>query len=57
MGKPLARREILVVGDLPKMRNARVMRRMIRAAYLGLDPGDISLRVNLQAVEEIRQAR
>ncbi len=57
LGKPLAPREILFVSDLPKTRNAKVMRRMIRSAYLGQDPGDTSSLVNPDAVEEIRQAR
>jgi acetyl-CoA synthetase len=56
LGKPLAPRQILFVRDLPKTRNAKVMRRMIRAAYLGQDPGDTSSLVNPEAVEEIRQA-
>jgi acetyl-CoA synthetase len=56
-GKPLAPREILFVSDLPKTRNAKVMRRMIRAAYLGQDPGDTSSLVNPESVEEIRRAR
>ncbi len=57
MGKPLAPRAVLFVSDLPKTRNAKVMRRMIRAAYLGQDPGDTSALVNPEAVEEIRRAR
>lgn len=57
LGKPLAPREILFVDDLPKTRNAKLMRRMIRAAYLGQDPGDTSALVNPEAVEDIRQAR
>ncbi|HRK91361.1 MAG TPA: AMP-binding protein [Anaerolineales bacterium] len=56
MGKPLAPKAILFVSDLPKTRNAKVMRRMIRAAYLGLDLGDTSSLVNPAAVEEIRKA-
>lgn len=56
MGKPLAPREILFVRDLPKTRNAKVMRRMIRAAYLGEDPGDTSSLLNPEAVDEIRAA-
>ncbi len=55
MGKPLAPKAILFVADLPKTRNAKVMRRMIRAAYLGLDLGDTSSLVNPAAVEEIRK--
>lgn len=57
LGKPFAPREVLFVSDLPKTRNAKVMRRMIRAAYLGEDPGDTSSLVNPEAVEEIRVAR
>lgn len=56
MGKPLAPKAILFVSDLPKTRNAKVMRRMIRAAYLGLELGDTSSLVNPVAVEEIRKA-
>jgi acetyl-CoA synthetase len=57
MGRPLAPKAILFVSDLPKTRNAKIMRRMIRAAYLGLEPGDTSSLVNPQAVEEIRAAK
>jgi len=57
MGKPLAPKAILFVSDLPKTRNAKVMRRVIRSAYLGLELGDISSLVNPQSVEEIRNAR
>jgi acetyl-CoA synthetase len=57
MGKPLAPHAVLFVSDLPKTRNAKVMRRMIRSAYLGQDPGDTSSLVNPEAVEEIRQAK
>ncbi|MGZ9163579.1 MAG: AMP-binding protein [Anaerolineales bacterium] len=57
MGKPLAPKSILFVSDLPKTRNAKVMRRVIRSAYLGQELGDTSSLVNLQAVEEIRKAK
>ncbi|MCX6079126.1 MAG: hypothetical protein NTW32_06290 [Chloroflexi bacterium] len=57
MGKPLAPKAILFVSDLPKTRNAKVMRRIIRSAYLRLEPGDISSLVNPDAVEEIKRAR
>ena len=57
MGKALAPKSILFVSDLPKTRNAKVMRRMIRAAYLGLELGDTSSLVNPRAVEEIRKAK
>jgi acetyl-CoA synthetase len=57
LGKPLKPRAIEFVRDLPKTRNAKVMRRVIRAAYLGDAPGDLSSLENPQAVEEIRLAR
>ena len=53
MGKPLQPKEIWFVSDIPKTRNAKVMRRIIRSAYLGLDPGDSSSLVNPEAVAEI----
>ena len=54
LGKALAPKAVYFVTDLPKTRNAKVMRRMIRAAYLGLDLGDTSSLVNPEAVEAIR---
>ncbi len=57
LGKPLAPREIRFVSDLPKTRNAKVMRRMIRAAYLGKPAGDTSSLLNPEAFEEIRRSR
>ncbi len=57
MGKPLAPKDVIFVSDLPKTRNAKVMRRLIRAAYLGEDAGDLSALVNPEVLEEIRSAR
>lgn len=56
MGKPLAPSKIHFVSALPKTRNAKVMRRVIRAAYLGEDPGDLSALENPQSIDEIRNA-
>jgi acetyl-CoA synthetase len=56
LGKPLAPQAVLFVGDIPKTRNAKVMRRVIRAAYLGQPPGDLSALVNPEAVDEIPRA-
>ena len=53
MGKPLAPSKIHFVSSLPKTRNAKVMRRVIRAAYLGEDAGDLSALENPNAIEEI----
>ncbi len=56
MGKPLAPSRIHFVSALPKTRNAKVMRRVIRSAYLGEDPGDLSALENPKAVVEIEAA-
>ena len=56
LGKALQPREIRFVRELPKTRNAKVMRRLIRAAYLGEPLGDTSALENPAAVEAIRRA-
>lgn len=55
MGKALRPKEIHFVSDLPKTRNAKVMRRAIKAAYLNQDAGDLSSLENPQAVDAIRK--
>ena len=57
LGKPLKPERVQFVSDLPKTRNAKVMRRVIRAAYLGEPPGDLSSLENPGAVAEIEAAR
>jgi len=47
---------VLLVGDLPKTRNMKIMRRVVRAVYRGDSPGDLSSLVNPEAVAEL-QAR
>ena len=56
MGKALAPHDIIFVRDLPRTRNAKIMRRVIRAVYLGKDAGDTSSLENPAAVEEIKKA-
>jgi acetyl-CoA synthetase len=55
LGKPLKPEVVRFVGDLPKTRNAKVMRRVIRAAYLNQEAGDLSALENPNSVEEIRR--
>ncbi len=54
MGKPLAPSKIHFVSAIPKTRNGKVMRRVIRAAYLGENAGDLSALENPNVVEEIK---
>jgi acetyl-CoA synthetase len=56
LGKAFVPREVKFVRELPKTRNAKVMRRLIRAAWLGQALGDVSSLENTRAVEEIRRA-
>ncbi len=57
LGKPLKPREIKFVKALPKTRNAKVMHRVIRAAYLDQPLGDLSSLENPATVDAIRNAR
>jgi acetyl-CoA synthetase len=57
LGKSLAPKKILFVSDLPKTRNAKIMRRVIRARYLDEPLGDVTSLENPSAVEEIARAR
>ena len=54
LGKPLRPKAVRFVTDLPKTRNAKVMRRVIRSAYLGEDPGDTSSLVNPGVIQELK---
>lgn len=56
LGKPLAPKAIHFVKDIPKTRNAKVMRRIVKAAYLGQDPGDTSSLVNPESLQAIAAA-
>ncbi len=56
MGKTLKPRDIKFVGDLPKTRSAKIVRRIIKATYLGKEINDVSSVENLQAIEEIKKA-
>ncbi len=57
LGKPLKPREVKFATALPKTRNAKVMRRLIRAAYLGDDLGDTTSLEEPEAIEAIRTAQ
>jgi acetyl-CoA synthetase len=56
LGKPMKPRKVLFVSALPRTRNGKVMRRVVRAAWLGEPAGDLSSLENPAAVEAIRDA-
>jgi acetyl-CoA synthetase len=55
LGKPFTPSRVWRVAALPKTRSAKIMRRAIRAAALGVDPGDLSGAENPDAVDAIRR--
>jgi acetyl-CoA synthetase len=56
LGKPLRPQEVYFVPDLPRTRNAKIMRRVLRAVHLGQEPGDLSGLENPLALTQIPRA-
>ncbi len=48
---------VVFVSELPRTRSSKLMRRVVRAAWLGEEVGDLSTLVNPESVEAIRAAR
>jgi acetyl-CoA synthetase len=57
LGKALKPKDILFVSQLPKTRNAKILRRMVKMVYLGNNVEDTSALANPEALEEIERAR
>ncbi len=57
MGKALKPAAVYFLKDLPKTRNAKVMRRVLRRVFLGEPPGDLSALVNPEVLEEVKRLR
>jgi acetyl-CoA synthetase len=56
LGGPFKPGAVRFVSQLPKTRNAKVLRRAVRAAALGKDAGDLSSLENPASLEEIARA-
>jgi acetyl-CoA synthetase len=56
-GQPYRPKEFIFVPELPKTRNSKTMRRVIRSALTGQQFGDLSSLANPASIEEIRAAR
>jgi acetyl-CoA synthetase len=54
MGKALRPAAAKFVDDVPKTRNGKIMRRVLRSVYLGQDPGDLSALEHVQSLEPLR---
>jgi acetyl-CoA synthetase len=57
LGKPLRPKAVYFVPDLPRTRNAKILRRVVKAVYLGIEPGDLSALENPTSLEAIGAAR
>ena len=55
LGKSFKPDRIIFVKDLPKTRNLKIMRRVIKSCLINEDPGDISTLLNPESVEEIKE--
>jgi acetyl-CoA synthetase len=56
LGPAFAPQRVVIVPSLPKTRNAKILRRAVRAVASGLDPGDLSSLENPEALDAIRAA-
>ncbi len=57
LGKTMVPSEIYWVKDLPRTRNAKILRRVIRKVFLGEDAGDLSSLENPAALQEIKKIK
>jgi acetyl-CoA synthetase len=55
MGASYRPETILFVDDLPRTRNLKIMRRVLRAVFENRDPGDLSALANPEAVDRLRE--
>ncbi len=53
LGKAFAPRDVFVVDELPKTKNGKLLRRVVKNAYIGGDVGDLSALESYSAVEGI----
>ncbi len=56
LGKSYRPKNIVFASDLPKTRNMKIMRRVVRAVLTGDDAGDLSSLVNPETVAELKLA-
>ena len=57
VGKALAPAGVHRVPDLPRTRNGKILRRVVRAVWLGTDPGDLGSLENPDAVDALHRYR
>ena len=55
LGKSFAPKSVFWISNLPRTRSGKIMRRLVRAAFLGQDLGDTSNLENPEVLVEIAQ--
>jgi len=55
MGASYRPEKVLLLDDLPRTRNMKIMRRVLRAVFENRDPGDLSALANPEAIDHFRQ--
>ncbi|WP_419884015.1 AMP-binding protein [Peribacillus sp. B-H-3] len=55
LGKSLKPKEIYHIEELPKTRNGKVMRRLLKASFLNQDTGDVSSLENPEILEKVKK--
>jgi acetyl-CoA synthetase len=56
MGRPFTPERVVLVGDLPRNRAGKIMRRFVKSIMMGNEPGDVSVVENPDALDEVRRA-
>lgn len=57
LGKPLRPAGVYRVGQIPKTRNGKILRRVTRSAYLGTSLGDLSSIDNPSSIDDVERCR
>ena len=52
LGRPFRPKRQLFESDLPKNRNTKILRRVVKAVVSGGDPGDLTAPLDPEAIEE-----
>jgi acetyl-CoA synthetase len=55
MGASYRPEKVLLVDDLPRTRNMKIMRRVLRAVFENKDPGDLSALANPETIDHLKQ--
>ncbi len=55
LGKPFSPSLVVFVPELPKTKNGKIMRRIAKNAFLGIDVGDISNIDKIEVIDEIKK--